>query len=212
LTEYMTEQEQIELLKNWIKQYSLVIIAGVAIAMLAITSWRYWQQRQYKMNSHASAVYDEVLTMRAQNNLQATEVQADKLFTHYPKTIYSEMAALMLARDAIQNNNYPLAEKNLQWAMDHSHAKALTEVARIRLARVYLAEKRPTDSLHLLETVDDKSFNGFINEVRGDAYLALNQTDNARTAYNEALQALPNADVLRPLLQMKADNLATSAH
>jgi predicted negative regulator of RcsB-dependent stress response len=212
LTEYMTEQEQIELLKNWIKQYSLVIIAGVAIAMLAITSWRYWQQREYKINSHASAVYDEVLTMRAQNNLQATEIQADKLFTHYPKTIYSEMAALMLARDAVQNNNYPLAEKNLQWAMDHSHAKALTEIIRIRLARVYLAENRPADTLHLLKTTDDASFNGFINEVRGDAYLALNQKDQASAAYNEALKALPNADVLRPLLQMKADNLATSAH
>lgn len=211
LTEYMTEQEQIELLKNWIKQYSLVIIAGVALAMLAITGWRYWQQREYKINSHASAVYDEVLTMRAQNNLQATEVQADKLFTHYPKTVYSQMAALMLARDAVQNNNYPLAEKNLQWAMDHSHTKAFTEIARLRLARVYIAENRASEALRLLNTVNDDSFNGFINEVKGDAYLALNQRDEARSAYLAALNALPNADVLRPLLQMKADNLATSA-
>lgn len=212
MTEYMTEQEQIELLKNWIKQYSLVIIAGVALAMLSITGWRYWQQREYRINSHASAVYDEMLTMRAQNNLQATDVQAEKIFTHYPKTIYSEMAALMLARDAIQHNNYPQAEKNLQWALDHSHTKALTEIARLRLARVYLAENRPNDSLHLLKTTDDASFNGFINEVRGDAYLAMHQPDQALMAYNDALKALPNADVLRPLLQMKADNLATSAH
>ena len=99
MTEYMTEQEQIELLKNWIKQYGLVILTGVALAILAMTGWRYWQQREFRINSHASAVYDEMLTMRAQNNLQATEIQAEKLFTHYPKTTYSQFAALTLARD-----------------------------------------------------------------------------------------------------------------
>lgn len=212
MTEYMTEQEQIELLKNWIKQYSLVILAGVALAMLAISGWRYWQQREYKINTHASAVYDEMLTMRAQSNLQATEVQAEKLFTHYPKTIYSQMAAFMLARDAVINNNFPLAEKNLEWVLDHSQVKALTEIARLRLARVYIAENRANESLHLLETINDPNFSGLINEEKGDAYLALHQPDEARAAYSKALDALPNAEVIRPLLQMKYDNLATSAH
>ncbi len=46
MTEYLTEQEQVELLKNWIKQYSLVILAGVLIAAIGISGWRYWQQRQ----------------------------------------------------------------------------------------------------------------------------------------------------------------------
>ena len=47
MTEYLTEQEQIELLKTWIKQYSLVIILTAwSFAIVAITGWRYWQQRQ----------------------------------------------------------------------------------------------------------------------------------------------------------------------
>ena len=76
LTEYLTEQEQIELLKAWIKQYSLVILAGVLIAVITISGWRYWQQRQNKILSHASAVYDEMLTMRAQNDGTVTLIQA----------------------------------------------------------------------------------------------------------------------------------------
>lgn len=210
MTEYMTEQEQIELLKSWIKQYSLVILAGVALAILAITGWRYWQQREFRINSHASMVYDEMLTLRAQNNLQGTEVQADKLFTHYPKTTYSQFAALTLARDAISNGNYAEAEKNLQWVLDHSRIASFKQIARIRLARVYLAENRAADSLRLLDHIDDANFAELTNEIRGDAYLTLHKTDEARAAYGEALQAMPNAEVLRPLLQMKYDNLATS--
>ena len=58
-----------------------------------------------------------------------------------------------------------------------------------------------------LKTVEDKNFNGLIDEVRGDAYLAMNDKDKARQAYQQALEDLPNAEVIRPLLRMKYDNL-----
>jgi predicted negative regulator of RcsB-dependent stress response len=210
LTEYLTEQEQIELLKSWIKQYSLVIIAGMALAFVSITGWRYWQQRQNKIISHASAVYDEMLTVRAQNNASATQVQADKLFTHYPHTVYSQMAALMLARDAVTKNDFKTAEKNYQWVIDRSNVNTLRQIARIRLARILLATGSPQKSIDALEKIDDKNYNGMIEEVKGDAYLAMHNLSKARDAYKQALADLPNAEVIRPLLQMKYDNLATS--
>jgi predicted negative regulator of RcsB-dependent stress response len=210
LTEYLTEQEQIELLKTWIKQYSLVILAGMALAFVSITGWRYWQQRQNKIISHASSVYDEMLTVRAQNNASATLVQADKLFTHYPHTVYSQMAALMLARDAINKKDFAAAEKHYEWVIDHSSVDSFRQIARIRLARVLLVNGNPQKSLDTLKTVNEKSYQGMIEEVKGDAYLAMHNIALAREAYKKALAELPNAEVIRPLLQMKYDNLATS--
>ena len=210
MTEYMTEQEQIELLKNWIKQYSLVILAGVAIAVLTIFGWRYWQQRQANILSHASGVYDEMLTMRAQNDIAATLVQAKKLFSHYPKTVYGQMAALMLARDAITRKNYSEAETNLNWVLSHSKITSLRQIARLRLARVMIAENKIADSLIVLNTVEDASFMGLIDEVKGDAYYLQKNFDKARQSYQQALKELPNAEVIRPLLQMKYDNLTTT--
>lgn len=209
LTEYMTEQEQIELLKSWIKQYSMVILSGVVIAAIAITGWRYWQDRQTKILSHASAVYDEMLTVRAQNNTAATLTQADKLFTHYPQTTYSQMAAFMLARDAVVNKKYADAEKNLNWVINHSSVNSMRQIARTRLARVLIAEQKPQEALTILNTVNDANFSGMTEEVKGDAYLALKDKIKARAAYKQALADLPNAEVIRPLLQMKYDNLAT---
>lgn len=206
----MTEQEQIELLKSWVKQYSLVILAGVAAASIAIFGWHTWQERQTRILSHASAIYDEMLTARAQNNGETTLVQAQKLYDHYPKTVYGQFAALMLARDSAHKKNYPQAETQLNWVLNNSGTSSIRQIARLRLARVQLAEKQPAKSIETLSKIDDASFNGLINEERGDALFAMNKTKEARESYQQALNDLPNADVVRPLLQMKFDNLATT--
>lgn len=210
LTEYLTEQEQIEILKNWLKQYSVVILTGIIIAFLVISGWRYWQQRQAKILSHASAIYDEMLSTRAQNDPAATLVQAQKLFSHYPQTVYGQMAALMLSRAAVAKKDYPQAEEHLNWVLDHSGIASVRQIARLRLARIMIAQQKPDQSIQLLEKVDDKTFNGLIDEVRGDAYLAMKNVEMARKSYQDALNELPNAEAIRPLLQMKYDNLATT--
>jgi predicted negative regulator of RcsB-dependent stress response len=210
LTDYLTEQEQVELLKKWIKQYSLVIVAGVALSIIIILSWHFWQDRRDNTIHHASAVYDEMLTMRVQNSQAATIVQANKLFTHYAASIYGQMAAFMLARDAIFKKDYAVAEKHLNWVLTHSRVTAFKQIARLRLARLFISLQRPKQALQILKKKEDSHFNGLTYEIEGDAYLALNDIISARNAYQEALMALPNAEIVRPLLQMKYDNLITN--
>ncbi|HLB42627.1 MAG TPA: tetratricopeptide repeat protein [Gammaproteobacteria bacterium] len=210
MTEYLTEQEQIELLKNWIKQYSVVILVGVLLAVIGITSWRYWQQRQVRILSHASAIYDEMLTKRAQNDPEATVIQARKLYEHYPKTVYGQIAALMLAKEAIDKKDYQAAEKQFSAVLHQSHIATLRQIARLRLARVMIAEKKSEEAIKLLKKIDDQHFNGLTNEIRGDAYFAINNIDMARQSYKQALTDLPNAETIRPLLQMKYDNLTVN--
>jgi len=210
-TEYLTEQEQIELLKQWVKQYSLVILLGLLLSLVTIYGWRYWQARQQRIMNHASMVYDEMLTARAQNNVTATQTQSSKLFTHYTSTAYAQLAAFMLARDAVNQKNYTEAEKQLNWVIDHSSTASFRQIARLRLARVLINENKTADALKILSSVEDKSFNGLTDEVRGDAWLAQKDTTKAREAYQLALKELPNAEVIRPLLQMKFDNLAPGA-
>lgn len=208
LTDYLTEQEQIEILKKWIKQYSFVILAGVLIAVAIISGWRFWQNRQLKILSHASSVYDEMLARRSQNDPVATLVQAQKILTHYPQTIYGQMAALMIARDAAVKKDYALAIEKLNWVIAKTKVTPLRQMAKLRVARILITQHQPEKSLQILENVDDNSFVGLIDEVRGDAYFALKNISKAREAYQKALTELPNAEIIRPMLQMKYDNLA----
>jgi predicted negative regulator of RcsB-dependent stress response len=205
----MTEQEQIEILKRWLKQYGLVILAGIILALLVISGWRYWQERRINMLTHASILFDEMINSRAQNQADTAIAQAKKLRHDYSDTPYAQMAAFMLAKEAVANKQYPAAIKQLNWLLDHSDTPALKQMARTRLARIMLAQNKPAEALKTLEKVEDKTFIGLINEIKGDAYAALKDTSKAQQAYQQALAVLPDADSVRPLLQMKYDNLTT---
>lgn len=211
LSDYLTEQEQIELLKGWIKQYSRVILFSVLFAILCISGWRIWQQRQIKIQTRASHVYDEMLSARSQNDLKATNTLALKLTNKFSKTIYADFARLMLARDAINQQKYDQGSTSLVEVMDHGSTAGLRQIARLRLARVYLTMHLPQKSLDILTKIDDNAFSGLIEEIKGDAYLQLNKNDLAKSSYQAALKLLPNAESARPLLQMKLDNLATGS-
>ncbi len=207
MTEYLTEQEQIQLLKNWLKRYGPTILLGFLLATLITAGWRYWQYYRAKTLLHASAVYDEMLAARAQNNSNETILQAEKLLSHYSSTPYAQMAAFMLARDAVLKKNYAEAIKQLNWVISHADNHAVQEIARLRQARILINDKKPQAALELLNKMKDKTFAGLKDEARGDAYLALDKKNDALSAYKLALDELPNAEVNRPVLQMKIDNL-----
>lgn len=206
----MTEQEQIEQLKTWIKQYGLTIIAGIGMALVIMASWHYWQRYQNRILTQASGIYDEMLTARAQNDAGAV-VQANRLISHFPKTSYAQMAAFLLTREAVKKNDYSEAIKQLDWILKHSKSAPITELARVRMARILIAEKKPEAALDILKKVNDQSFNGLIEEVRGDAYVQMKNIPNATAAYKSSLKDLSKDGMtLKPLLQIKLDNLATA--
>jgi predicted negative regulator of RcsB-dependent stress response len=208
LTEYLTEQEQVQQLKDWIKQYGFTVLAGIVLALLISSGWRYWQNYRNKILTHASVIYDEMLTLRAQNNTAGAEIQAKKLVDQYAKTPYASMASLMLAREAILNKNNAEAITQLNWVLSHGKDQSLREITRIRLARVLIADNNIKGALDLLKKIDDKSFIGLVNEVRGDAYMKQNDINAARNAWQLALSETPDAEINRPILQMKYDSLA----
>jgi predicted negative regulator of RcsB-dependent stress response len=210
--EFMTEQEQIEQLKNWLKQYGSTIIAGIMISLVVMSVWHVWDRYHTKKLYHASNIYDELLALRAQNQAPQATVQANKLMDHYPRTPYAQMAALMLARDAVISKNYDEALKELTWVQEHSHVPAFREIAKLRAARILLAQKKPQEALDILKKIDSKSYAGLVDEIRGDAYLQLNDKAKAKDSYGLAMQELPKKDGSpSPLLQMKLDNLSTAS-
>ena len=207
MANYLTEQEQVELLKGFIKQYSMMIVLGILFAGLAIFLWRTYQERENRLDNHASLIFDEMLSAKTEHDTNAMQFNADKLEKHYTKTVYRSFAALLLANDAIARKNYLEAEKQLNWVIYKSHTVPLKQIARLRLARVYIANQHPEKALQLLNKTDDSHFEGLIDEVKGDAYLSLHQSSVAKAWYQKALETLPEAANLHPLLQMKYDNL-----
>lgn len=202
-----TETEQLELLKKWWDEYGTAAIVGIIIALVLGFGWRYWQQHREQKLAHVSMRYEQLLTNVVNGNSDAVENNANRLIERYPHTPYTQLAALQLARQDVYQNKFPNAEEKLQWVMKHGDNSALREVARLRLARVYLTGNQAQKALDILGDTDDKAYQPIALELKGDVYTVLGKVAQARDAYQQALKALPEFAVMQPLLKMKLDNL-----
>lgn len=205
----ITEQQQIETLKKWWKTYGNTLIVSVALAILIVLAWQWWHQHREQELNFASARYEQLLTSVVNNDEQGVLTQAQRIMERYTDTPYAPLAALFLARQEINQQKYQNASAHLQWVMAHSSDKALKQIARLRAARLALQLHAPDQALTLLKTIDDPSFQVAIFEITGDCLKVKGDVQGAHQAYLQALQGFPGIENNRPILQMKADDLAT---
>jgi predicted negative regulator of RcsB-dependent stress response len=210
MTAYVSEQEQIQAIKDWLRKYGLSIVIGVAVALIGSYGYRYWQQRQLVLAERASIIYEQMLGSVIKSQPQQAQQFADQLMTDYKRTPYADLAGLMLAKNAVKNEKYDVAVDKLQWVIGHARDSALRQIARIRAARLLLAQGKASDALALIKTVDNPTFQPAIDGVRGDILVAQGKKAEARDAYQAALATIPASAMNRMWLQMKSDQLASS--
>jgi predicted negative regulator of RcsB-dependent stress response len=111
-----------------------------------------------------------------------------------------------MARLYVDKGDLAGAQHRLQWVIDHEDQQDIVHVARLRLARVLLADAQLDQALKLLANVDEETYTPIYQELLGDIYMAKQQPDQARVAYAAALAAMDETDD-REILQMKIDDL-----
>jgi predicted negative regulator of RcsB-dependent stress response len=205
---YVTDDEQVEAIKKWWKANGGAIIAGILIGLAVIFGWQYWSSYRTGRVEQASRHYDQLVQLLQKDNKEDARQQGNLLIEDFSNSLYAVLAALKLAKLAIDEGDNGTAAKQLQWVMENADQDEVKDIARLRLAQVLLAEGKLDEAELRLEQVSNDSFTAEREELKGDLYLARHQTDQARTAYQAAL-ATGNGSAL---LQMKLDNLSVLAH
>jgi predicted negative regulator of RcsB-dependent stress response len=201
-----SDQEQLETIQKWLKSNGPGIIAGIILGLAAIGGWKYWTSYQQSQAEKASILYDTLTAALAQDDKPKAKAQAVVLQSDYADSAYATLAAFMMAKIAVDDNDNAKAADSLQWVLDHDKHSEMQDIARLRLARVLLAEQRTDQALSELNKVTNKAFSGEVEELKGDIYLAQDKPEQARTAYEAARAALGQSGG-GALLQMKLDNL-----
>ncbi|MGD9108146.1 MAG: tetratricopeptide repeat protein [Gammaproteobacteria bacterium] len=207
MSDYVTEEQQIEALKEWWKEYGLSIIVGLVLAIIVIFGWRFYQRYKTNIAERASIVYARMTVDVLNSQWQDAITQAKLLRKNFARTPYAKIAALTLAKHAVSQNNFDDAVAQLNWAVKHASSDVLLQLARLRLARVYITQNKIKEALALLQRMKNSSLAGLAAEVQGDAYVKLGNIDKAREMYQLALKEISEPDQSRPVLQMKLDNL-----
>lgn len=207
---YTTDQQQMDQFHQWWKNNGTSTIVIFIVALSLSFGWRFWLQHQETVLTQASANYEQLLNNVVNNNNTGAIQVANTLMQDYSHTPYAPLAALMLARQFVYQGNYTDAENQLVWVMHHAHNKAIRQIARLRAARVLLAQNQPQQALLMLSKIDDNAYQPVIDEITGDCFVALGQFDRASQSYQQATTILPGYDVAQPILRMKLDNLSVA--
>jgi len=210
LSEYLSEKEQWEEIKTWLRENGLWIVAGIAVGVAGIGAWQWWNARINQVNGDASAKYQEMTADLGRKDESGALVLLGTLERDYSSTPYVDQARLAFARVYVESNRLDKAVTELQAVADHSKDKQLALVARLRLARVQISQQKPDDALATLNGVDPGAFAPQFHEVRGDAELAKGDKAGALSEYRVARSLNPGSGG-SSLLDLKISDLVADA-
>lgn len=202
-----TEDEQVEKLKAWWKSYGNALIAGVALGLAVLFGGRYWQHQQAENAAEASALFDQMVYSIHEKNAQNFTAAGTKIINEYSRTPYAGLAALVLARENYDHNEKEKAKKQLAWAIDNAREEGVRQVARIRLARIQLAEDNVAGAEQLLKEEPLVGFELDFYEIKGDVLKKKGDIPGARAAYGKAVAHAASSGKYIEKLQMKIDDL-----
>jgi len=201
----LEEQEQIDTLKNWWKQYGNLVTWLLIAALGAYAAWSGWNYYQRNQAAQAGQLYDEITRAVAAKDTAKVLRGAADMRDKFGRTAYAEMAALTAAKVAFDANDLNGAKTQLQWVVDSGRDEEYRALARIRLAGILLDEKAYDEGLKVLSADVPAAFAGPVADRRGDLLMAQNKVAEARSAYQEALQKSDAKSPGRQLIQLKLD-------
>jgi predicted negative regulator of RcsB-dependent stress response len=201
------EQEDLERLKAWWKNYGSSVIVGILLGAAFLAGFRFWTQHHEEQLHAAAAVYERMFQSFHGKNPAEAQRLGESLIDQYASTPYARMAGLLLARLHFEAGDAVKARQRLQWVLDKTDDAAVRHAARLRLARLLLDGGDKEEALVLLNVKDRAGFESEYKELEGDIRLAKGQHDAARSAYREALKFLTVGSPYGVILKMKFDDL-----
>ncbi len=204
---YTTEEQQVAAIRKWWDENKWSLIGGVVIGVGALWGGRAWLDNQQHYSEAASAVYQMMLENVSQGKNDDAAVQGAQLLGQFSDTAYASLAAVAMARVKQESGDAAGASAHLRWALDNSENDAVRHEARLRLAKLMVAEKKYDDALSFLNGIDAGVYESTYEQLKGDIYVAMGQPESARTAFMRALASAAPGARGRELLQMKLDDL-----
>ena len=200
--------EQGERVKNWLRENGSAIVMGLVLAFGLMFGFKQFQTWETGKRQQASAEYQVMLELLEADNMDAAVPNYEVLKLEFPKSAYTSMASLMMAKARLQAGQLDLAANALMHAKDNAQPEPMKVIATERLARVRLSQGDADAAQKLLDgVISEKGFEAQFAELRGDIYLAKGETELAIKSYQESLAQLEEGVGNRVYLTIKLEAL-----
>jgi predicted negative regulator of RcsB-dependent stress response len=206
----LEEQEQLEALKAFWKQYGNLITWLLIAALSAYAAWNgyVWWQRDQAQKS--GAMFEQLERAALAGDADQAKRIFDDMKDRYPRTAYTQQGALLAAKTQHDKGRLDAAAQTLAWVGESAGETEYRAIARLRLAGLLLDQKKFDEALKQLDATMPKEFEGLTADRRGDVLLAQGKTEEAKAAYAKAWQAIGPGVDYRRLVEAKLTSLGAA--
>lgn len=208
MVEIYDAHEQGEIVKKWLQENGSAIVMGLVIAFGALFGFKQWQVWQVNNKQQAYAEFEVMNELLTAGQLDAAMSNFQTLQDDHAKSTYASLAALQMGRARMEARQPDLAVQQYRFVVEHGQPQAVRAIARERLARALLSLEQADEALEIIQA--DAEIDGFearYAETRGDILIALGRLEEAKDAYQQALDALEAGAGDRATLVLKLEAL-----
>ena len=179
----LTDQQQAELIKNWLKENSKFLIGGLVLGISGFFGIQFLQQNKLKEAEMASQLYSEIEFAVKQQRLSQAQTLLQEMDTNFSNTPYQDQGHLFMAKLFMDTVDYDNAVLQLEFLIENSTQEPLRHVARIRIARIKLQQNLYDEALQILETDSMGTFEAKYEEIKGDIFSKKGEFKKAQAPY-----------------------------
>lgn len=199
----LEEQEQLDQLKAFWKQYGNHITWVLIIALAAFVGWNRWEAWQRDQGEKAASLYDELdRAVQAGNADQATRIFGD-MKERYPRAAFTHQAGLAAAKVEADKGQLDTARASLSWVAEKAGDEEYRAIAHLRLAGLLLDEKKYDEAMKQVDAVGAGPFAALAADRRGDVLVAQGKSEDAKAAYLRAWTGMDAKVDYRRLVEAK---------
>ena len=212
----LEEQEKIDEIKTWWKQYGNRLINLLLAIVLVAAAWQAWNWYQRRQSGEASIIYSVLQQAAQAKDVARINATSGELLEKFPNSSYAPLGALISAKAMLEAGDAKTAKLQLAWVSTNGKDE-VRDLARLRLAAILLDEKAYDEALKSLDGSVSAGFEARFADTRGDVLLAQGKKTEAISAYQAALTRLTEQEksandqggsansVFREVIQLKID-------
>jgi predicted negative regulator of RcsB-dependent stress response len=203
----LEEQEQLDQLKAFWKQYGNLITTTLIVvfgALAAYNGWQYWQRSQA---TQAATLFDEVERAVLAGDTTKVERTVADMRDKFGRTTLAQQASLLAAKHFQDKNNAASAKASLNWVLSNSSDDAYQALAKLRLSGLQYEEKAFDEASKTLTGSFPPEFAALVSDRRADVLLAQGKREEAKAEFEKAYKCLDERAPYRKLVEVKLNAL-----
>lgn len=212
MNDNLTDQEQGDIVKKWLRDNGLSIFASIGIAISGVFGFQYLQNSNLNQAENASRLYADMEFAVRQNRLSQAQTILQQMDNEFSGSAYQIQSHLSMAKIYMDSLDYDNAIIQLEFVLEQSEDETFAIIARQRIARIYIEKGDHQQALDMLQAIAiPDAFKIQFEIIKGDAYMGMGEEENARNAYQLALESLAPGSFAYDFTKMKFEQIKEPA-